>query len=367
MKVLVLYTGGTIGMSVDPKHPEDGLVPIKGKLEAYCKSNPTMNDRTFRGGKTATAGSTKKSIMVLPQHETKLKRVSYVIEEYENLIDSSNITPEHWKKIVEDIKTNYNDFDGFVVIHGTDTMAYTASALSFMFENLSKCVVITGSQKPIFDTGSDGKINLVTAILIAGNFNIPEVAIFFRDRLIRGNRSIKRAADSFYGFDSLNVPPLLLAGVQLIENQTMVRRNSNCCLAVHTRLNPNVTVLRVHPSLPLHVVTSIFSPPTEGVVLNTYGAGNIPSARKDLTEAIKAATDRGVVVVNCTQCPTGSVEPIYETGKVLEKLGVIFGADMTVEAALAKLMYILSKKKLSADQRKDMMRKSIRGELTETA
>ncbi|KAF6204955.1 hypothetical protein GE061_019122 [Apolygus lucorum] len=363
-RVLVLYFSGCIGFINDFNQTTEGLPTTDTKLYDFCRTDPTLNDINFLGPSLESP-----AFCVLPaDQDQKMDRVAYLVHPYDKLMDSCNVCPAHWKTIAKDIQANYEDFDGFVLLHGNDTMAYTASALSFMLENLSKCLVITGSIKPIFDIRSDAKSNMKTAILIAGNYQIPEVTIFFRDRLLRGNRCIKRGADSFFAFDSLNVPPLLQMGFPMKEVDNLIKTpTKRCKLKIHAKLNPNVSFLRIYPGLPIQIMKACFEVPIDGVVMQTYGLGNVPYDRTELIKLIKEAIDRGVIIVNCTQCPTGAVMPvsIVGNGTLLEEMGVIFVSDMTAEAAITKVMYVLSKKKLSLEEKKRMMSKSIRGEMTE--
>jgi lysophospholipase len=251
-----------------------------------------------------------------------------------------------------------------VILHGTDTLSYTASALSFMLENLGKTVIITGSQIPIFETRTDGKDNFMGALIIAGNYIIPEVCVFFNSRLFRGNRTIKVSSASLDAFDSPNVTPLAKMGIYTeIDYRSIFRPCNVAKFTVHAQLVENVGVLRIFPNIIASTVKA-FLQELRGVVLQTFGAGNIPSNRQDLIDVLKDANERGVILVNCTQCITGSVAEIYETGRHLLDIGVINGYDMTPEAALVKLSYVLSKDEWSLDTKKQMMQANLRGELS---
>lgn len=242
-----------------------------------------------------------------------------------------------------------------MVLHGTDTLSYTASALSFMLENLGKTVIITGSQIPIFETRTDGKDNFTSALIIAGNYVIPEVCIFFGHKLMRGNRTVKVSSNSLDAFDSPNVPPLARIGIDVNVDYRMIFRPCSIeRFCVHLKLDENVGLLRIFPSISLATFKAFLAPPLKGVVLQSFGSGNIPSNRKDIIEELRAADERGVIIINCTQCPNGSVAEIYDTGKVLCDVGVIPGYDMTPEAALSKLAYVIGKDEWTLEVKKQV-------------
>ena len=243
-----------------------------------------------------------------------------------------------------------------MVLHGTDTLSYTASALSFMLENLGKTVIITGSQIPIFETRTDGKDNFTSALIIAGNYVIPEVCVFFGTKLMRGNRTIKRSSNSLDAFDCPNVPPLAHIGINVdIDYRLIFRPCKISKFNVHSQLDENVGILRIFPSISTSTFRAFLAPPMKGVVLQSFGSGNVPANRTDLLQELKEASERGVIIVNCTQCPNGSVAEIYQTGKVLFDLGVLPGFDMTPEAALTKLSYVLGKTEWPLDVKKQVI------------
>ncbi|XP_053950615.1 L-asparaginase [Anastrepha ludens] len=361
-RVRVIYTGGTIGMV---RNENNFLAPIPNALVKILRKYPNIHDESYaqeRFGSTASMAP-----LVLPFVQGEKRRVIYQITEYNPLLDSSNMTMQDWARIARDIHQTYEFFDGFVILHGTDTLSYTASALSFMLENLGKTVIITGSQIPIFETRTDGKDNFTSALIIAGNYVIPEVCVFFGNKLMRGNRTVKISTDSLEAFDTPNAASLGRIGLNVeIDYRLIFRPCSISRFSVQTNLDENVGILRIFPSISRLSIRAFLAPPMKGVVLQSFGSGNVPSNRKDFLDELKVACDRGVIIVNCTQCSNGGVAALYDTGKVLWDIGVLPGFDMTPEAALTKLCYVLGKTEMSLEQKKELMQTSLRGELTTT-
>ncbi|KAM9786636.1 60 kDa lysophospholipase isoform X2 [Syngnathus typhle] len=359
-RVLVINTGGTIGMTLT----DNVLSPKANAFVQILRKLPILHDEMYAQQTCMYEYYGSECTLVLPMSKNK-KRIIYTIIEYNPLLDSANMTTDDWVRIGKDIEKNYENYDGFVILHGTDTMAYTASALSFMCEHLGKPIVLTGSQVPIYEMRNDGRDNLLGALLIAGQFVIPEVCLYFYNKLYRGNRVTKVDAGSFNAFTSPNLAPLATAEVDIAINwDTVWRANTTVKFQVSTELNRNVGLLRLFPGITAATVRAFLQPPMEGVVLETYGSGNGPDNRPDLLEELKKATDFGVIIINCTQCLRGTVSTSYATGKVLIDAGLITGCDMTPEAALSKLSYVLAKTNLSLDAKKKMMGQNLRGEMT---
>ncbi|XP_030641905.1 60 kDa lysophospholipase isoform X2 [Chanos chanos] len=359
-RVLVINTGGTIGMM----YHNNVLAPEPNALVKALRKLPILHDEQYaQQTRLYDYYESSENTLVLPLSKHR-KRIVYTVLEYSPLLDSCNMTTDDWATIGKDIERHYEKYDGFVILHGTDTMAYTASALSFMCEHLGKPVILTGSQVPIYEMRNDGRDNLLGALLIAGQFVIPEVCLYFHHKLYRGNRVTKVDAGSFNAFNSPNLPPLANAEVDIKINwDTVWRANTTAKFTVNTEMNRNVGLLRLFPGITADTVRAFLQPPMEGIVLETYGSGNAPDNRADLLEEFYKATERGVIIVNCTQCLRGSVTACYATGKALSDAGLVAGHDMTPEAALSKLSYVLSKKDLSTQEKKKMLSRNLRGEM----
>jgi L-asparaginase len=332
-RVYIAHTGGTIGMN----RTRDGYCVERGYLQKQMESMTELSHPSMP---------------------------AYTIHEYEPLLDSSNMTPAEWVKIAQDIAANFDAFDGFVVLHGTDTMAYTASALPFMLQGLAKPVVITGSQIPLCEIRNDARENLITSLLIASGYDIPEVCLYFGGKLLRGCRSTKVSADGFAAFDSPNFPPLGTAGIDIEINRDLVHKHRAGKLQVQELASPVVSALRLFPGISTDLVRNVLRPPLQGLVLEAYGVGNGPDQNREFLAALEEATARGVVIVDCTQCLEGTVNlHEYAAGSALARAGVVSGYDMTAEAALAKLYYLFSRGD-SADAVRDAMQRDLCGEVT---
>lgn len=285
-------------------------------------------------------------------------------------IDSSNMNVQVWKELLQIIESSYEKFDGFVIMHGSDTMAYTASAISFLLENVNKPIIFTGSQLPIGKIRTDGKENLITAIEIAaakenGKPIVPEVALYFEYSLYRANRTTKVSAENFEAFQSPNYPLLAEAGVHIKYNRFAIRKWEDKKVIARKNINDQVASVKIFPGLRRDVFQAIANLPNlRGLILETFGSGNVPSDSW-FSEEILRLNERGVIVLNITQCTTGSViQGKYETGVHLENAGVISGKDMTFEAAITKMMYLLSCDELSIDEQKSYVDKNLRGEIS---
>ena len=335
--ILIIYTGGTIGMIEDEK--SGALVPFN--FDLIYEHIPVLKQFRFRLG----------------------------FHCFEPIMDSSNMSPEAWIELAGIIEKNYEEYDGFVVLHGSDTMAYSASALSFLLENLNKPVIFTGSQLPMGVLRTDGRENLITAIEIAAAKEnetplVPEVCVYFENRLMRGNRTVKYNAEHFNAFISGNYPLLAEVGVFIKYNENAIQKPNFKKLKVHKKMDTNVGVLKLFPGISKQFVENVLSVPgLKGLVLETFGTGNAPAASWFLG-ALKKAIDAGLLMINVTQCLSGNViQGKYETSKGLKEIGVLSGNDMTTEAALTKMMYLFGEGH-GPDSMKELMQISLRGEFS---
>ena len=338
-KVLLSYPGGTNGM---------GENPYTAALEPLDFNH-----------------------LVASMPEFKLIKADIDVYQFTPPIDSSDVAPDKWAQLVRIISRNYEQYDGFVILHGTDTMSYTASALSFMLENLTKPVILTGSQLPMGQLRTDGKENLITSIELAslknkdGYAQVPEVCIYFSGQLIRGNRSTKINADGFHAFESFNYPHLCDAGIEFaFHEHNILKPDFDKPMIPHLTMNPNVVVFSLFPGVQEHIVHNILqSKEVRGIIMRTFGSGNAPQIPW-LMHTLKDAAGRGIVIVNISQCVAGTVEMgRYDTGCQLKHNGVVSGYDSTVEAAVTKLMFLLANYNAPHTIR-CMMSKSLAGEIS---
>jgi L-asparaginase len=334
--ILLIYTGGTIGMMEDPS--TGSLIPL--------------------------------DFDHIQDHVPELRRFSVKldVESFADPIDSSDVSINTWQQLAEIIEKHYDRYDGFVILHGTDTMSYSASALSFMLENLAKPVIFTGSQLPIGKLRTDGKENLITAIEIAtarrdGHPVIQEVAVFFESSLFRGNRTHKYNTEDFDAFESANLPALAQIGIHIFFNHAQLLRPSGP-FRIYRDLNPNVGVLKIFPGINAGFIQGVLSAPgLKGLVLETFGSGNAPRETWFI-DSLAQAIENGLCIINVTQCNEGFVEQgRYKTSSALSRIGVVPGADLTTEAALTKLMFLLGQG-YHGDALTRQLMASLRGELT---
>jgi L-asparaginase len=330
--IYIIYTGGTIGM----KKTADGYQPVPDFLAEHIHNIPDF------------------------YHE---EMPYFTIEECDPLIDSSNMQPEHWNTIAQMIEKNYQQYDGFVILHGTDTMAYTAAALSFMMNNLSKPIIITGSQIPVSQLRSDGQQNLLNALYIAANYPINEVSLFFNNQLFRGNRTTKICADSFDAFSSPNHPVLLESGIQIKLRSGQLTPPQHRKVKITLMQAQACAIVTLYPGMSLDLLRHVLSQPIRALILCTYGAGNAPHS-PPLIDILKQAQQQNILLINLSQCLQGKVNmDSYATGRTLQKLGMLSGADMTLEAAITKVYYLLSQRLSNADIKKKFCQ-NLKGELT---
>lgn len=332
-RILVIYTGGTIGMVRAPS----GYAPEREAFHALLDRIPEL-------------------------HAEGMPR--WDIVDMDPLLDSSNITVVEWNAIGALIADHCADYDGFVVLHGTDTMAYTASALSFMLRGNSKPVILTGSQIPLCEIRNDARDNIITSLLVAASGRVHEVCLYFGGKLLRGNRAIKYSADDLIAFESPNYPVLAEAGIAIRYNDAALLPPSRGKLAFQPFKNIPIGVIKVFPGIQFSLFDSIMTERLKGIVIETFGAGNIPGHADSLLPIIRKASDNGTVIVVCSQCPHGTVSlGAYEASSALKDAGAVSGFDITTEAAVAKLYYLFSRS-LRRDEIRARMERSMRGEIT---
>ncbi|SEQ22189.1 L-asparaginase [Amphritea atlantica] len=311
-QILILYTGGTIGMTSSAQGyvPDDGFEAL---LKAQLDTRPADQ---------------------LPD---------YQLLGFEQLIDSANLTTDDWSKIGQTLLDNWNEYDGFIVLHGTDTMAYTASALSFILQGMDKPVIVTGSQVPLSELRNDALDNLVTSMMLAGNYKIPEVCVYFNGRLLRGNRSKKTKSTGFDAFDSPNFPWLGEVGINIGLRQELILPPEKPEFELPVYQPDAVVMVQTYPGIPARIIDSLIdTEEVRALILQSYGVGNPPDKNQALIASLEKAAGRGIVVVNLSQCYQGSVyQGAYATGATLNRLGVVPGADLTLEASFAKLHHLI--------------------------
>jgi L-asparaginase len=313
-KICVINTGGTLSM----RRSESGYRPSAGYLANQMANMEELSQAP------------------MPKFD---------LIEYDPLVDSSNMTPAIWRDIAEDIQTRHDAYDGFVVLHGTDTMAYSAAALAFMLDGLSRPVILTGAQLPLGQIRNDARENLKTAMVLAANYQIPEVCLLFGDHLFRGCRSTKVSATRFDAFDSPNYPPLATVGtsIEIFEENFLFSESTSPGLQVKPIQATEVAAFRIFPGMSVDILRHLLQRPLKGIILETFGDGNGPTENRDFLDAISSATQAGMVILGCTQCLHGEMtQGSYATGKALTEVGVIPGRDMTIEAALTKMQFLFS-------------------------
>jgi L-asparaginase len=332
-RIYVAYVGGTIGMQAT----DSGYAPVPGHLSALVRGRPELNEDEVP---------------------------DLVITEYEPLLDSANARPSDWLRIARDIAQRRDAFDGFVVLHGTDTMAYTASALAFLLRGLDRPVVVTGSQIPLGVLRSDGRQNLLTAVLVAARDDVREVCLVFGSQILRGCRTIKASASGFEAFESPNLPPLGAAGVEIEIAAARLRPPMAGPIGLPPTLDAPVNMLRLYPGMPPALLRAALAPPALGLVLEAYGAGNLPTTDGELLQTLAEGAQRGVAVLVVSQCVDGRVDlGAYATSRPLVAAGAVGGLDMTTEAAYAKLVVLLSEGH-PPDEVRTLLARDLAGELT---
>lgn len=334
-KILIIYTGGTIGMIKTDK----GYQPAPGLLERHMAQMPEFKHPAMP---------------------------TYDLHEYQELLDSADMSPIDWNTIATDICRHYQQYDAFLILHGTDTMAYTASALSFLLSGLNKPVIITGSQVPLVEAHTDARENLINAMLIAGTYQIPEVCIFFNNILLRGNRTSKTNAYGFDAFTSPNFPALGEVGINIsLKKDLFLPYKKDALLQLQTVHKKKIATFSFFPGVDLSMLEALLTQPLDALILETYGVGNAPVKQTGLLDLLKVAEAKDILMINTSQCLKGTIDmESYVTGQALSAHGVLSGYDMTLEAIVTKLYYLLSNPELDKKSRKNLFNTSLCGEMT---
>ncbi len=332
-RILIVYTGGTVGMMKTDR----GYAPQKEAFHQLLDAIPELKSAEMP---------------------------AWDIVDMDPLLDSSNMTVKEWNAIGSVIAGNYEQYDGFVILHGTDTMAYTSSALSFTLRNNRKPVILTGSQIPLCELRNDARDNLITALMVAADDRVHEVCLYFGGKLLRGNRAVKYSADDLIAFESPNYPPLAEAGIEIRYNTSLLLPPCRGSFSLQPLKNIPIGVIKVFPGIQFELFDAIMTEKLKGIVIETFGAGNIPGSADALLPIIRKASENGTVIIVCSQCPHGTVAlGAYETSTALKSAGAVSGYDITTEAAVAKLYYLFSRK-LSRDGIMERMERSLRGEIS---
>lgn len=332
-RILIIYTGGTIGMMKTAR----GYAPQKEAFHQLLDGIPELKSGSMPG---------------------------WDVIDMDPLLDSSNMTVKEWNMIGSMISDHYDRYDGFVILHGTDTMAYTSSVLSFTLRNNRKPVILTGSQIPLCELRNDARDNLITALLVAADDRVHEVCLYFGGKLLRGNRAVKYSADDLIAFDSPNYPPLAEAGIEIRYNTAMLLPPCTGSFSLQMLKNIPIGVIKVFPGIQFELFDGIMTEKLKGIVIETFGAGNIPGSADALLPIIRKASDNGTVIIVCSQCHHGTVTlGAYETSAALKGAGAVSGYDITTEAAVAKLYYLFSRD-LTRDGMMERMERSLRGEIS---
>ena len=332
-RILIVYTGGTVGMM----KTDNGYAPQKEAFHSLLDAIPELRSEN------------------MPDWD---------IVDMDPLLDSSNMTVKEWNAIGSTIAEHYGRYDGFVILHGTDTMAYTSSALSFMLRNNRKPVILTGSQIPLCELRNDARDNLITAMMVAADDRVHEVCLYFGGRLLRGNRAVKYSADDLIAFDSPNFPPLAEAGIEIRYNTAQLLPPCGGTFSLQILKDVPIGVIKVFPGIQFELFDGIMTEKLKGIVIETFGAGNIPGSTGALLPIIRRASENGTVIIVCSQCHHGTVAlGTYETSAALKEAGAVSGYDITTEAAVAKLYYLFSRG-LDRDRIMERMERSLRGEMT---